>query len=55
MSLFTAMRSGVAGMSAQSSRLAAISDNISNSGTVGYKRVDVDFATLMSRAASPRR
>lgn len=48
MSLYSAMRSGVSGMSAQSSRLAAISDNISNSATVGYKRADVNFATLVT-------
>ncbi|WP_207477342.1 flagellar hook protein FlgE [Arenibaculum pallidiluteum] len=52
MSLFTAMRSGVSGMAAQGSRLAAISDNISNSATVGYKRADVDFSTLMTAQAS---
>lgn len=48
MSLTSAMLSGVSGMSAQSSRLAAISDNISNSKTVGYKRSTVDFSTMVS-------
>ncbi|CAO3438300.1 flagellar hook protein FlgE [Azospirillum doebereinerae] len=48
MSLYSAMRSGVSGMSAQSARLAAISDNISNSQTVGYKRATVDFSTLLT-------
>ncbi|CBS91021.1 flagellar hook protein FlgE [Azospirillum lipoferum] len=48
MSLYSAMRSGVSGMAAQSSRLAAISDNISNSQTVGYKRAAVDFSTLVT-------
>ncbi|BAI76423.1 flagellar hook protein (plasmid) [Azospirillum sp. B510] len=48
MSLYSAMRSGVSGMAAQSSRLAAISDNISNSQTVGYKRATVDFSTLVT-------
>ncbi len=52
MSLFSAMRSGVSGMSAQSSRMAAISDNISNSATVGYKRAAVDFSTLMTSSGS---
>jgi flagellar hook protein FlgE len=46
------MRSGVSGMSAQSSRLAAISDNISNSQTVGYKRATVDFSTLVTSPGS---
>lgn len=48
MSLFSAMRSGVSGLAAQSSRMAAISDNISNSATVGYKRAAVDFSTLVT-------
>ncbi len=52
MSLFSAMRSGVSGMSAQSSRMAAISDNINNSATVGYKRASVDFATLVTSSGS---
>lgn len=52
MSLYSAMRSGVSGMSAQSSRLAAISDNISNSQTVGYKRATVDFSTLVTAPGS---
>ncbi|MBP2296033.1 flagellar hook protein FlgE [Azospirillum rugosum] len=52
MSLFSAMRSGVSGMSAQSSRMAAISDNISNSATIGYKRAAVDFSTLVTSSGS---
>jgi flagellar hook protein FlgE len=48
MSLFSAMRSGVSGLAAQSSRMAALSDNISNSATVGYKRAAVDFSTLVT-------
>ncbi|WP_372396501.1 flagellar hook protein FlgE [Azospirillum sp. HJ39] len=48
MSLYSAMRSGISGMSAQSARLAAISDNISNSQTAGYKRATVDFSTLVT-------
>ncbi|KAA0681282.1 flagellar hook protein FlgE [Azospirillum brasilense] len=52
MSLFSAMRSGVSGMSAQSSRMAAISDNISNSATIGYKRAAVDFSTLMTSSGA---
>ena len=52
MSLFSAMRSGVSGMSAQSARMAAISDNITNSATVGYKRASVDFSTLVTSSGS---
>merc|ERR1711969_98923 len=37
------MNAGVAGLSANSTRLATISDNIANSGTYGYKRMETDF------------
>lgn len=49
MSINSAMRSGVTGLAAQSSRMAAISDNISNANTVGYKRTGVQFSTLVTR------
>lgn len=52
MSLFSAMRSGVSGLFAQSTRMAAISDNISNSGTVGYKRTDVDFSSMVTSSGA---
>lgn len=54
MSLFSAMRSGVSGMSAQSTRIATISDNIANTSTVGYKRAAVDFATLVTSPGADR-
>ena len=38
MSLFGAMNAGVSGLAAQSSAMAAISDNITNVNTVGYTR-----------------
>lgn len=47
MSVQSAMRAGVTGLSAQSSRMGAISDNIANSQTVGYKRSTVSFSTLV--------
>lgn len=53
MSLFGAMTSGVSGLSAQSSAMAAIADNISNVNTVGYKNTKVDFQTLVTRQATP--
>ena len=43
MSMSSAMSAGVSGLAANSIRLAAISDNIANSGTHGYKRVETDF------------
>lgn len=52
MSLFSAMTSGVSGLAAQSSAMAAISDNITNVNTVGYKGSDVDFETLVTKQAT---
>ncbi|WP_319532065.1 flagellar hook protein FlgE [uncultured Cohaesibacter sp.] len=46
MSLYGVMRSSVSGMSAQSSKLGAVSDNIVNSATVGYKRVETEFRSI---------
>ena len=43
MSIYTALRAGVSGLTANSSALAVISDNIANVNTVGYKRSGVDF------------
>ena len=43
MSMSSAMSAGVSGLAANSIRLATISDNIANSGTYGYKRVETDF------------
>jgi len=38
---------GLNGLQVQEQRLAAISDNIGNMTTIGYKRTEVRFATLM--------
>jgi flagellar hook protein FlgE len=40
---------GVAGMMATSQAMGAISDNIANQNTVGYKRVETMFSTLVGR------
>lgn len=48
MSLSGAMTSAVTGIDAQSAALGSISDNISNSQTVGYKRVGTQFSTLLT-------
>jgi len=48
MSLFGSLTSGVSGLTAQSSALGAIADNITNINTVGYKGVQVDFQTLVT-------
>ena len=52
MSINSAMQAGVSGLVANSSALAAISDNISNVNTVGYKRTDTSFETVVTGAAS---
>jgi len=52
MSINSAMLAGVTGLVSNSSALAAISDNIANVNTVGYKRSQANFQTLVtSRAA----
>jgi len=48
MSLSGALTTAVGGLNAQSRSLGSISDNIANSQTVGYKRVETAFATLLS-------
>ena len=52
MSLYGALFSGVSGLSAQSSAMGAISDNISNVNTIGYKGSKVNFQTLVTKQVS---
>ena len=47
MSIYGSMRTSVSGMNAQSNRLATIADNIANGSTVGYKRSETQFASLV--------
>ncbi|MFD1160387.1 flagellar hook protein FlgE [Roseovarius aestuarii] len=47
MTISSSLNAGVAGLGANATRLAAISDNISNSATYGYKRVEADFQSLV--------
>jgi flagellar hook protein FlgE len=51
MSINSAMLAGVTGLISNSSALAAISDNIANANTVGYKRVGIDFSSLVTNGA----
>ena len=51
-SLFGALSSGVSGLTAQSSAMGAIADNITNVSTVGYKNIRVDFQTLVTKQTS---
>ena len=48
MSINSAMLAGSAGLRANASALAAISDNISNVNTVGFKRLRNDFTSLLN-------
>jgi flagellar hook protein FlgE len=52
MSLNSAMLAGVTGLVSNSQALAAISDNIANVNTVGYKRSSANFQTLVTARAS---
>ena len=51
MSLNSAMLAGVSGLQANSAALAAISNDIANVNTVGYKGTDVDFESLVTAAS----
>ena len=48
MSINSALQAGVSGLIANSSALAAISDNIANVNTVGYKRQQANFSTMVT-------
>jgi flagellar hook protein FlgE len=50
MSLYSAMVAGVSGLQSNSSALAAISDNIANVNTVGYKNNQVEFESLVTNS-----
>ncbi|HEY0044542.1 MAG TPA: flagellar hook protein FlgE [Allosphingosinicella sp.] len=48
MSLYSALYAGVSGLSAQSSAMAGVADNITNINTVGYKGTQAEFRTLVT-------
>ena len=48
MSLSGALTTAVGGLDSQSRALGSLSDNIANSQTVGYKRIETSFSTLLS-------
>lgn len=48
MSINSAMLAGASGLRANASTLAAISDNIANVNTVGFKRLRSDFTSLLN-------
>ena len=52
MSLNSALLAGVAGLKANSSSLAVISDNIANVNTTAYKRAEAEFQTLVTGSSA---
>jgi flagellar hook protein FlgE len=52
MSIYTAMRAGVSGLSANASALAAISDNVANINTTAFKRTINDFSAMINGRGS---
>ena len=51
MSIFGMMRTSISGMAVQADRLGAISDNVANAKTTGYKESSTEFSTLVLEAA----
>ncbi|MFD1913618.1 flagellar hook protein FlgE [Halodurantibacterium flavum] len=47
MTISSSLNAGVAGLAANAARLAAISDNIANSATYGYRRATTDFHAMV--------
>lgn len=52
MTLNSAMTTAVSALNAQSQALSAISNNLANSSTVGYKSVETQFKSLVTQAFS---
>jgi flagellar hook protein FlgE len=48
MTISSSLNAGVAGLSANATRLATISDNIANSATNGYKRIETEFSAMVT-------
>ncbi|RMD90292.1 MAG: flagellar hook-basal body complex protein, partial [Alphaproteobacteria bacterium] len=51
MTISSSLAAGVSGLNANATRLAAISDNIANSSTYGYKRVEADFNSMVIQSS----
>lgn len=47
MTISSSLAAGVAGLNANATRLSTIADNIANSATHGYKRVEADFHSMV--------
>jgi flagellar hook protein FlgE len=51
MSLFGSINTAISGLTAQSDAFGNISDNVANSQTVGYKRVDTSFVDYLTTSS----
>lgn len=51
MTISSSLNAGVAGLAANATRLATISDNIANAATYGYKRAETDFHAMVTGSA----
>ncbi len=52
MSLLGSMTTAISGLAAQSRALGHVSDNVANSQTVGFKRVDTNFTSWLTRSTN---
>jgi flagellar hook protein FlgE len=52
MSLYGSLFTGVSGLNAQGTAMSAMSDNIANINTIGYKAAETMFSTLVTAAAT---
>lgn len=52
MTISSSLNAGVAGLNANATRLATISDNIANSATYGYRRAEADFSAMVLQAGN---
>ncbi len=52
MSLFGAMNTAISGLNAQSNAFGNISDNVANSQTIGFKRVDTTFVDYLTTSTA---
>ena len=52
MSIDGLMRTSISGMAAQSNKLGAVAENVANVATVGFKRVDAQFASLLTEQST---
>ena len=52
MSITGAMQTAISGLSGQSTAIGYISDNVANASTIGYKRVESRFQTLITQSSA---